>query len=304
MSLDYIFNHSLSFALSLVAAVYLLACEGRPHPAASASPTASPLANSTQTSSSDELLQQYVRLAASTNPADHKPLIEALSSSEFLFRLDSRDDYRRKATADLRLTRLYGAMRKNDSATMRATLLTLARTNQPGNCDACDELLIKTLTMLRPAPPEAISFWAQHSEPDSIQLGFTIDALCENGSVPAIALLEKRLTATNYPSEQKISWMRRALLPHRRGVALLAAVDRLLSGALPKSLRPALVEVMFDYRPDEWYRERHPPAPDAQPLTPEAKLLLQKIGATALKKVALTATQRRAVMKVLNELKS
>jgi hypothetical protein len=303
MSLNYSLSQSLSSALSLLATVYLLACEGRPHPVASALPTASPHANATQTTHADELLRQYMQLAASTNPTDHKPLLEALSSSEFLFRLDSRDDYRRKATADLRLARLYEAMRKNDSAAMRATWLTLARTNQPGACDACDELLIKTLSVIRPAPPEVIEFWAKHSAPESIQLGFTIDALCENGSIPALALLEKRLTATPYPPEQKISWMRRAMLPHRRDVAMLAAVDRLLNRALPKSLRPALVEVMFDYRPDEWYRERHPPTPDAQPLTPEAKTLLQKIGAMALKKVTLTATQRRAVTKALNELK-
>ena len=300
MSLRGILNQPLRWAAPLLSVVYLFACEGRPQPAAlHASVAASPIQNNL----SDELLQQYLRLAASANPTDHKTLMEALSSQEFIFRLDPREDHRRKAVTTLRLARLYQAMMKNDAPAMRDTLITLARLNKPGACDACDQLLIHALTIVRPAPREVIQFWHLHSDPDSIQLGFVMDALCENGTAPAVTLLEKRLTDAKYPSEQKINWMRRALLQHRRGIALLTGVDRWLNTTLPKTLRPALVEAIFDYRPEEWYRERNPPTPDAQPMTAEAKTLLRKIGTTALKKVVLNANQRRAVMQTLAELK-
>jgi hypothetical protein len=195
-------------------------------------------------------------------------------------------------------------MKANASPAMRDTLSALAKAGQPEACDACDTLLINALASVRPPTSEVIKFWETHSVPDSIQLKFTIDALCENGSAPAVALLEKRLLDPQIELEQKIAWLHEAVLKNRRNTALLAGLDRILTTSLPKVLRPVLVESLFDYRPNEWFRNlRTPPQPDAQPLTPEAKMLLQKIGATALKKVTLNANQRRAVTKTLSELK-
>lgn len=303
MSFSGISHYAVFCVIPLLAAVNFFACEGRSHSVTSASPETLIVASPVQTSNEDELLRQYLQYAASTNPTDHKKLIEALSSKDFLFRLDTRDDYRRKSVSELRLAKLFQAMKENGSLAMRETLLTLARTNKPGDCDACDELLILTLATMRPATPEVIRFYTVHSDVESIQLSFVIDALCENASAPAIALLEKRLSEAKYPPEMKISWMRQSLLRHRRNATLLAGADRLLTSSLPKNLRPSLVEALFDYRPGEWYRERNPPTPDVQPLTPEAKRLLQKIGAFALKKITLNATQRNAITKTISELR-
>ena len=60
--------------------------------------------------------------------------------------------------------------------------------------------------------------------------------------------------------------MHNAVVPHRNDLELLRACSRLLAGGLPADLRPALVESLFDYRPDDWYSEHgiHP-APKGLP---------------------------------------
>lgn len=289
------------WALPLLSMLYLFACEGHSNVVNSKVESAE---LSSQARTPDEVLQQLLKLAASTTPTDQKQLLEFLSSKESLYQLDRREEHIKLPVLKLRLAQVYQAIKANHSAPMRDTLITLARSGKPEDCDACDTLLINALTIVRPATPEVIKFWEMHSLPDSIQLKFTIDALCENGSAPAVALLEKRLLNPQIEPEQKIAWMHEAILQHRRSASLLAGLDRILTTTLPKALRPALVESLFDYRPNEWFRNsRTPPEPDAQPLTPEAKKLLQKIGATALKKVSLNANQRRAVTKSLAELK-
>ena len=289
------------WVLPLLSMLYLFACEGRSN---AVNPKAEPAELSSQARTPDEVLPKLLKLAASTTPPEQKQLLEFLSSKDSLYQLDPREDHIRMPVLKLRLAQVYQAIKANNSAAMRDTLTTLARSGKPENCDACDTLLINALAMVRPATPEVVKFWETHSSPDSIQLKFTIDALCENGSAPAVALLEKRLLNAQIEPEQKIAWMHEAILQHRRNASLLAGLDRILTTTLPKALRPPLVESLFDYRPNEWFRnDRNPPAPDTQPLTPEAKRLLQKIGATALKKVALNANQRRAVTKSLAELK-
>ncbi len=289
------------WALPLLSLLYLFACEGHSNVVNS---NIEPAASSSQGRTPDEVLQKLLKLAASTTPAEQKQLAAFLSAKDSLYQLDPREDHIKLPVHKLRLAQVYQAIKANTSAAMRETLLTLARSGQPQDCDACDTLLINALASVRPAPPEAIKFWEAHSTPDSIQLKFTIDALCENGSAPAVALLEKRLLDAQIEPEQKIAWMHDAILRHRHNASLLAGLDRILTTTLPKALRAPLVESLFDYRPNEWFRnDRNPPAPDTQPLTPEAKKLLQKIGATALKKVTLNANQRRAVTKALAELK-
>jgi hypothetical protein len=57
-----------------------------------------------------------------------------------------------------------------------------------------------------------------------------------------------------------------------------------------------LVEVLFDYRPDEWYRSEMPPVPPPRELVSEkARAVLRRIGEYALQNLELTFTQRKAV---------
>jgi hypothetical protein len=68
-------------------------------------------------------------------------------------------------------------------------------------------------------------------------------------------------------------------------------------------LRPALVEVLFDYRPGEWFKPGGGVSPP--PLTSAsaaARVELRKVGQLALRTVALNAGQKAAVTQRLQEL--
>lgn len=76
-------------------------------------------------------------------------------------------------------------------------------------------------------------------------------------------LLEKKFADPAHAAEAKLDWMHRSILPHRNDLELLRACERLLTGPLPENLKLALVETLFDYKPDDWYPEhliRRPPA--------------------------------------------
>ena len=68
-------------------------------------------------------------------------------------------------------------------------------------------------------------------------------------------------------------------------------------------MRLALVETLFDYRPDEWFGaadyDEPPPRRDA---TREAREQLRRLAEIARSHVALTAAQRDAVERVLEEI--
>ena len=53
---------------------------------------------------------------------------------------------------------------------------------------------------------------------------------------------------------EKIAWLRRSVVANRNQEGVLAEAEVLLDGAeLTEPVRMALVETLFDYRPDEWY---------------------------------------------------
>lgn len=298
-------NCRMIWAGPIISMLLFFACEGRSTLVASEAEKAAAgtVTPTTSSQNPDSLLQEMQKLAASTNPQDQKKLLEFLSSIEAIYRLDPREDHIRKPVNKLRLAQLYQTIRGNDSAPMRETLAALVRSGKPINCDACDTMLIKALAIVRPPTAEVLKFWETHSDPDSVHIKFVIDALADNGTAPAIGLLEKRMVDATIAPEQKIAWMHEAILQHRRNPVLLASLDRILTTTLPKQLRPHLVESLFDYRPQDWYRvDANVPTPDSQPLTSEARRLLKKIGTTALKKVSLNASQRQAVTKAMREL--
>ncbi len=140
------------------------------------------------------------------------------------------------------------------------------------------ELLIRALVAVRPSPPPAIKFWDLHSQPDATWRHVVMDALCDNGSEPAVDLFEKKLIGKAYEEEERIAWMRDPLLRHRNDVPLLKVCKRMITASLEPPLKPFLVESLFDYRPDEWYVDCTPPRPpELLAATREAKTLVLEI---------------------------
>lgn len=249
-----------------------------------------------------ELSPPACELARSEDKKDQEALAKFLRSSDFLYRLDTPEDYA-NASARPRIGRVLKMLHDNRSPAARETLLAL--TKDPTflkEMRRVDEL-IRVTDQIRPAPPDLVKFWDKYSQPFDSFAPATVDVLCENASRPALDLLEKKMADPAHEEDERISWMRTSILPRRNSLAIIECSERMLSGSLPESLRPALVEVLFDYKPDEWYTPAvNVSPPDRSHLGPSGRVALRRVGEYVLKNVKLSREQRDAVEKVLKEL--
>ena len=250
-----------------------------------------------------QLAEAAFALARSDQDADHDRLLEWLKSPQSLSRLDSEEAYAGVARR-LRIARVLDALSSNPAPSAKNVLVALTEVPAFIGVPACAELLISACASVRPAPPPVIKFWDEHCQPDDGFTPLTIDALAANGSAPAMALFEKKMADPKHEDDDKIGWMRSSILVHRDDVLLLRSCARMLAGVLPAELRPELIEVLFDYRPMEWYTPAavYTP-PDRSQASPEARSELRKIGELALKSIPLTPRQRKAIEDTLKGLK-
>jgi hypothetical protein len=247
------------------------------------------------------LLKTAVEFALSPHPADHNVLLRHLETESFLNRLDSADDYL-APPKQLRLARIMMSLMKNNAPSSKEVLVSLTQETRFTNFEPRQELLIRALVSVRPAPMDAARFWNEHSQPESPYLHLTIFALCDNGSPNALTLLERKMADTSLDAEDKVSWMRDPILRHRNELPMLETCARLLAGSLPAELRPQLVEALCDYR-IEWYLSCEPPTPPSRALmSDDSRALLRAICNHALQKLPLDPQQKLAVETTLREI--
>jgi hypothetical protein len=252
---------------------------------------------------SQALMKTAVEFAKSRFPTDHDTLLDYLSREEFLDRLDSEDDYLGPPT-QLRLARVIKFLMDNPSPDAQQVLVSLTQKSAFVSYEPRQDLLIRALVSVRPAPMEAVQFWNQHSQPDATFLHVTIAALCDNGTRNVLALLVQKMADPELEDEGKIAWMRDPILRHRNDPPMLEACSTMLANSLPEDLRPSLVESLFDYHP-EWYLSCNPPkAPPRLEMTPEARPLLRMIGNYALQTIPLEPSTRVAVEAGLKQIGS
>lgn len=249
-----------------------------------------------------ELASAARELARSSQVNDHEVLLGFLRSEDFLKRLDSEEDYQGPSLR-LRVGRVLMALRENNAEIAHTTLVRLTQEREFTKNWSRADLLILAVAVVRSAPPEVIKFWDQHCQPEDGFMSLTIGAIVENGSRPAMALLEKKMADDRFDEEERIGWMRVVILLHRHDLPLLESCERMLASGLPEKLRPPLVEALFDYRPDEWYGAD----PDIEPpplekATPEARRQLRRIGELASRTMLLSVRQKKAIEKTLEEI--
>jgi hypothetical protein len=249
-----------------------------------------------------ELSPAACALARSEQQRDQDVLLRHLCSSDFLGRLDTADDYAAYNHRP-RIGRVLQMLRDNKSAAARQTLLALTKDGTfLKEMRRVDEL-IRATPNIRPAPPELVAFWDKHSQPLDSFAPNTFDALCENGTRPALDLLEKKLADSAHDEDERTGWMRRSILPRRNNLAIIECGQRMLTGSLPERLRPALVEVFFDYKPEEWFTPAdNVTPPERGQLGPSGRVALRALAQVALKNVKLNDEQRQAIEKTLKEL--
>ena len=164
-------------------------------------------------------------------------------------------------------------------------------------------LLVRSLAVVRPSPPDAVRYWDGKSAPGSPLAQDVVEALCVNQSDPALELLERKFADPGHASNLKVFWMRKLILPRRNDLPLLSSCERMMTKSLAPDLRPALVEALFDYQPSKWYRGCDPPKPPPRTAVSEpGKRIFRKIGEDALRTLPLTEEQKRGVRAGLIEL--
>jgi hypothetical protein len=251
---------------------------------------------------SERALGIALPLAKSAEPHDQQTLLRRLTDPQFLAQLDSDEDYENSGQG-LAVGQVLEALSRNQAPSAKDALVSLTQaevfTNQPARAD----LLIRYSATVRPPPPALIRFWDAHSRPEDGFTPLTIEALVVNGTPPALGLLEQKMADAGHDNATKTDWLRQDILPHRNDVELLRSCRRMLAGSMPAELRPALIEVLFDYRPDEWYPEHGVvAAPDRHLASAETKAELRLIAQFALAHVALESALKTKVEAVLKEL--
>jgi len=248
-----------------------------------------------------ELLKTACTLAQSSESIDHELLLRFLRSEDFLRRLDSESDY--AAETRLRIRRVLDELVKNRTSSARNILVALIQDQTFLKEPARVDRLIQACAVIRPLPSEVIKFWDDHCQPEDGFTSLTIEAIIANGSEPALKLLEQKMLDPGQMEQDKIAWMHTDILVHRNDLPLLRSCERMLAGGLPETLRLALVDVLFDYRPTEWFPEDiaiRPP--DRRQANEEALAQLRKIGEYALKNILMKARLRKVVMDVLEKI--
>lgn len=251
---------------------------------------------------SKELVFAAQSLAASENPSDLDGLYQFLTENAFLFRLDSEEAYQGKPER-LRLRRVLQGLAKNPAG--HRILVALAQNDifleEPPRVD----LLIVACIDLRPCPDAVVKFWEAHLQPEDGFGHLTVEAIVENGDPAALAVLERAFANANHPEEDKLAWMQSSILTHRNDLPVLESCERLLARGLPEDLRPKLVEVLFDRRPEEWFRPHNPlKIPERAAAGPESLAKMRSIAENVLVRVALDDKQEEAVITALEEIKT
>ncbi len=291
--------------LLLCAALAGLACAG---PAGTnQKPSTGPVMASTlDASKPDDLAGQAAKLAGSASAADQQQLAQSLTSPQFLLRLNTQDEYDRLPSRKLRLAALMDVLSTNTSPAAGETFVALAGSPDFVESESRAELLLRAAANVRPAPPAVVKFFDEQSKPDASNLHLAINAIVDNGSPPAIALLERKISSPDQEPENISGWMRDPILRHRQDVPLLEACERLLTGgAMSDELKRALIEALFDYRPQDWYPpdSDRPRPPDRKSASPQARAILQRIGQWAMQQQSLPKALRDRVARELAELK-
>jgi hypothetical protein len=234
-----------------------------------------------------EIKKVAVAIASGDSEEDHRALGTWLGREEFLHRLDGLEDYH-GTESRLRLARVIKILIDNRRPSTDAILLSLIDASEYQSHLLRMQLLIRALAEIRPAPTAAVAYWDRLSEPESPLAQSVVAAICINQTPPALELLEQKFRDPQHEDHLKLVWIRNEMLPVRDDVPILTTSERLAAQLLSEALRVGLVEMLFDYQPDEWYRACEPPKPPERALaSQEAQDILTRIGNHALVQLPL-----------------
>lgn len=243
------------------------------------------------------------RLASSADAQDLQFLRAKLGDAAFLDRLDRKELYE-GGRNDLRLSKVMEALAKNQAA--HEQLVSLTSDKVFGAEFLRVDLLILALAKHTDPSKTVVDYWSGHFKADSAHMNIVAMALCENATTQAAALLEKGLRDETFIEADRVGWLRAYFIEHRNAPALLAMAQRVIKGEggqAREAIRMAMVDVVFDFRPTEWYTPHSTPKVPARALAKEeARKTLRATGEWAKGNLTLTPVRKLAVEKTLAEL--
>lgn len=248
------------------------------------------------------LKKAAINIAKGTDPAEHKLLQEKLGTTSFLNKLDDETAYQ-KTYRSLRLSKIFKTLMDNDAPVAKDSLLALIPLPDYQDEVLRMQLLVHGLATVKPSPPEAVAYWDAKSQPGSPLTFDVAEAIHVNQSLPALELLETKTHDPRHDEDLKTAWMQQLLLPIRNDVPLLECHERLVHSGLSEPLKISIVEVLFDYKPDEWYRDCEVPEPPPRDdASQEARESLGRIGRYALNSLPLEPKLSEKVEKELDDI--
>lgn len=206
-----------------------------------------------------ELERAGMALAAS---GDHRALArmgELLTRAEVLARLDPLDVPSQKTR---RVGRILETLAQHPSAAAVELALNLA-TDATFLADPDRKVfLLKVLAAVEPMGDEAAALFRDANAEG--YFGMNAILLAENGSPRALGLLGEMLADGSVPVGRRIDCVRFGVYPHRIEAPMLDMAGRLLAGQMENEVATALIESIFDDRPEDWFdpgsRPEGPPA--------------------------------------------
>ncbi|MGN6370189.1 MAG: hypothetical protein ACTHN5_18180 [Phycisphaerae bacterium] len=249
-----------------------------------------------------EVKRAAVAVAKSDSAEDLGTLGDLLAKGEFLNRLDSAEEYKGPYT-NLRVGQVVNTLAENRKPAAEKVLISLIDAGEYQANFQRIQILIHALASIRPSPQTVIIYWDKMSAAGSLVTFDVIEALVENESPPAMGLFEKKLADPKQEAEDKAAWMRQLVLPKCNDEPLLSACERVVKGpGAGAEVQVSIVEGLFDYRPDEWYRGCSPVKPPVRVLASRpAKDTMIRIGEYALSSLKLPAELRVKVEAALRE---
>ena len=254
-------------------------------------------------STSFTVAADILNLAASQDEAELMRLSRLLIDEATLLGWDTEFDYDNLDPRSLNLAEVLRVLSENDADAAFRQLIGLTESPLYENKDARILLLIEAMGNLKQIDERAVSYWRKYGAPGSIFTIIVVDATARQGGPEAARVFGEILLDADHRDQDKIAWLRRSLVPHRNQIGLLSeARNWVLDDRLSSEVQAALVEALFDYRPEEWYPPgvAYPP-PEQSDFSPEALIIRADLAGILLGGGSFDGQLRQAVRRAAEQ---
>ena len=232
--------------------------------------------------------------AESGQAKEHERLVGELVDAAWLDRLDAPALAQVLPASHLQMTHVLRALARS-----APKLFSRLATNPVYlQSESRRAALLTASGVCREPGDELVALWREQVQPEGDELETTIAALFESASPAAHKVLESAFANEEFDPELVASWFHGPLLGMRQDEATVAWIEKLLTGGeLREGLPSSLVDVLFEYRPREWYPQSQPaptPPPRAK-LTDASRTILLRIAERARADGHLTAERVDAI---------